>query len=144
MRHDDSVVVLGEDVGVNGGVFRATQGLQQEFGELRVLDTPLDETTILTSVRKTGRLIVADTSHALYGFASEIAAIAVEKAFHSLRRPVVRITLPDCPLPVAHSLEQAFYPGPGQVIAAGLSMMGRKPAHLVPVASPAPAFSGPY
>ncbi|MDA3914816.1 alpha-ketoacid dehydrogenase subunit beta [Oleiagrimonas sp.] len=46
MAHDDSVVVLGEDVGVNGGVFRATQGLQEKFGPLRVLDTPLDEATI--------------------------------------------------------------------------------------------------
>ncbi|HJR74079.1 MAG TPA: alpha-ketoacid dehydrogenase subunit beta, partial [Luteimonas sp.] len=46
MRHDDSVVVLGEDVGVNGGVFRATAGLSQTFGPERVLDTPLDETTI--------------------------------------------------------------------------------------------------
>ncbi|TYT27076.1 alpha-ketoacid dehydrogenase subunit beta [Luteimonas viscosa] len=46
MRNDDSVVVLGEDVGVNGGVFRATAGLQQRFGADRVLDTPLDETTI--------------------------------------------------------------------------------------------------
>ena len=46
MRNDDSVVVLGEDVGVNGGVFRATQGLQEQFGEMRVIDTPLDEGTI--------------------------------------------------------------------------------------------------
>ena len=46
MRNDESVVVLGEDVGVNGGVFRATAGLQQQFGPMRVLDTPLDETTI--------------------------------------------------------------------------------------------------
>ncbi|KRG76563.1 2-oxoisovalerate dehydrogenase [Stenotrophomonas ginsengisoli] len=46
MRNDPSVVVLGEDVGVNGGVFRATAGLQQRFGSERVLDTPLDETTI--------------------------------------------------------------------------------------------------
>ena len=46
MAHDDSVMVLGEDVGLNGGVFRATQGLQEKFGEMRVLDTPLDETTI--------------------------------------------------------------------------------------------------
>lgn len=46
MRHDPSVLVLGEDVGVNGGVFRATAGLQQQFGSERVLDTPLDETTI--------------------------------------------------------------------------------------------------
>ena len=46
LEHDESVVVLGEDVGVNGGVFRATAGLQQRFGADRVLDTPLDETTI--------------------------------------------------------------------------------------------------
>ena len=46
MRRDPTVLVLGEDVGVNGGVFRATAGLQQEFGEERVLDTPLDETSI--------------------------------------------------------------------------------------------------
>jgi 2-oxoisovalerate dehydrogenase E1 component beta subunit len=46
MNADPSVVVLGEDVGVNGGVFRATVGLQEKFGALRVLDTPLDETTI--------------------------------------------------------------------------------------------------
>ena len=46
MKADDSVVVLGEDVGVNGGVFRATVGLQQKFGADRVIDTPLDETTI--------------------------------------------------------------------------------------------------
>jgi pyruvate dehydrogenase E1 component beta subunit len=43
LAHDDSVVVLGEDVGVNGGVFRATQGLQQKFGPARVIDTPLAE-----------------------------------------------------------------------------------------------------
>ena len=46
MRADETVVVLGEDVGVNGGVFRATAGLQATFGSERVLDTPLDETTI--------------------------------------------------------------------------------------------------
>jgi len=46
LRHDDSVVVLGEDVGVNGGVFRATAGLSAEFGPERILDTPLDETSI--------------------------------------------------------------------------------------------------
>ena len=46
MTNDPSVLVLGEDVGVNGGVFRATSGLQMRFGMDRVLDTPLDETTI--------------------------------------------------------------------------------------------------
>ncbi|MDV7210687.1 alpha-ketoacid dehydrogenase subunit beta [Azotobacter beijerinckii] len=46
MRDDDNVVVLGEDVGVNGGVFRATLGLREAFGFKRVLDTPLAETML--------------------------------------------------------------------------------------------------
>jgi len=43
MEHDPTVVVLGEDIGVNGGVFRATAGLQEKFGKDRVQDTPLAE-----------------------------------------------------------------------------------------------------
>jgi pyruvate dehydrogenase E1 component beta subunit len=47
MRSDPDVVVLGEDVGINGGVFRATEGLFKEFGGDRVVDTPLSETGIV-------------------------------------------------------------------------------------------------
>ena len=47
MRQDPDVLVLGEDVGVNGGVFRATEGLFKEFGADRVIDTPLSETGIV-------------------------------------------------------------------------------------------------
>ncbi len=47
MRADPDVVLLGEDIGVNGGVFRATEGLQKEFGADRVIDTPLSETGIV-------------------------------------------------------------------------------------------------
>lgn len=46
LKHDQDVVVLGEDVGINGGVFRATSGLAQQFGEDRVIDTPLAEAMI--------------------------------------------------------------------------------------------------
>ena len=46
LAHDPAVVLLGEDIGVNGGVFRATAGLQARFGALRVIDTPLAETAI--------------------------------------------------------------------------------------------------
>jgi 2-oxoisovalerate dehydrogenase E1 component beta subunit len=49
MRADDTVMVLGEDVGKAGGVFRVTQGLQEEFGPYRVLDTPLAESLIVGS-----------------------------------------------------------------------------------------------
>ncbi len=46
MAADENVIILGEDVGVNGGVFRATEGLQKKFGKTRVIDTPLAETLI--------------------------------------------------------------------------------------------------
>jgi pyruvate dehydrogenase E1 component beta subunit len=47
MEADERVVILGEDVGLNGGVFRVTEGLQQRFGEHRVVDTPLAESGII-------------------------------------------------------------------------------------------------
>lgn len=47
MRANDNVIVLGEDVGANGGVFRATDHLQEEFGRTRVVDTPLAESAIV-------------------------------------------------------------------------------------------------
>lgn len=47
LRNDRDTVILGEDVGIAGGIFRATQGLQQEFGKERVIDTPLDEKGIV-------------------------------------------------------------------------------------------------
>lgn len=46
LKNDENVLLFGEDVGVNGGVFRATEGLQKEFGESRVFDTPLAESGI--------------------------------------------------------------------------------------------------
>jgi len=46
LQNDPNVLVFGEDVGANGGVFRATDGLQKEFGEERVFDTPLAESGI--------------------------------------------------------------------------------------------------
>ncbi|MDQ0160090.1 alpha-ketoacid dehydrogenase subunit beta [Alkalibacillus salilacus] len=47
LKNDENVLVFGEDVGQNGGVFRATEGLQEEFGEDRVFDTPLAESGII-------------------------------------------------------------------------------------------------
>ncbi len=47
MRRDETTIVMGEDVGVKGGVFLATDGLFDEFGEERVIDTPLTESMIV-------------------------------------------------------------------------------------------------
>src|SRR5699024_6033538 len=48
LKNDENVLVLGEDIGVNGGVFRATEGLQEEFGVDRVFDTPLAESGLVS------------------------------------------------------------------------------------------------
>ena len=47
MRRDERVFVIGEDVGVYGGAFKVTDGMQKEFGEWRVIDSPLSETAIV-------------------------------------------------------------------------------------------------
>ena len=49
MERDPRIVIMGEDVGPRGGVFRATQGLYQQFGEKRVIDTPLAELSIVAT-----------------------------------------------------------------------------------------------
>jgi 2-oxoisovalerate dehydrogenase E1 component beta subunit len=74
MRADPSVIVLGEDVGVHGGVFRATDGLQKTFGEHRVIDTPLAELGIagvaigaaMNGLRPVAEIQFADYIHPAY------------------------------------------------------------------------------
>ena len=71
MRRDDRVMVLGEDVGARGGVFRATMGFLDEFGEDRVLDTPLDEALIAgvaIGLAIDGMLPVAEMQFADFSF----------------------------------------------------------------------------
>ena len=71
MERDDRVCILGEDVGRKGGVFKATEGLQQRFGPQRVLDTPLAESSIAAvaqGLALEGFLPVAEMQFADYSF----------------------------------------------------------------------------
>jgi acetoin:2,6-dichlorophenolindophenol oxidoreductase subunit beta len=77
---------------------------------------PWDRECILQSVRKTGRLIVADTGWLTCGVASEIAATLAETAFASLKAPIRRFTLPDLPAPTSRVLEAAYYPTSEQLV----------------------------
>ncbi len=77
MERDERVFVLGEDVGVKGGVFGATKGLQERFGELRVLDTPLAE--------------------------SAIAGVAIGAAMYGLR-PIAEMQYADFMLPATNQI----------------------------------------
>jgi pyruvate dehydrogenase E1 component beta subunit len=78
---------------------------------------PLDETAILASVKKTGRLLVVDYDFPACGFASEVCALVAEKGFGHLKGPVSRLTLPECSMPASGVLEKAFYPNSARIAA---------------------------
>jgi acetoin:2,6-dichlorophenolindophenol oxidoreductase subunit beta len=76
---------------------------------------PMDYATILSSVKKTGRLVVADPSHRTCSPAAEIAATVAEDGFWSLQAPIVRVTTPDTHIPFSPPLEAQLYPGPDRI-----------------------------
>ncbi len=95
----------------------AKEGIEAEVIDLRTL-LPLDEETILTSVKKTNRCLVVHEDTKTGGIAGEIAAILFEKAFHDLDGPLVRVTSLDTPVPYAPTLEEAFLPNAQKVFTA--------------------------
>ncbi|MBP2307713.1 alpha-ketoacid dehydrogenase subunit beta [Azospirillum melinis] len=100
----------------------AEAGISADVLDLRSLK-PLDEGAILRSVAKTGRLVVVHEASRLCGVGAEVAALVAEKAFASLRAPVLRLTGPDAPAPASFPLEQAFVPQADAVVAAVQSLV---------------------
>jgi pyruvate/2-oxoglutarate/acetoin dehydrogenase E1 component len=100
----------------------AAQGIAAEVIDLRTLK-PIDEATILRSVRKTGRIVVVHEAAAPCGIGAEVAAIVGEKAFASLKAPVRRVTGPDAPAAASWVLEQAGVPQPEAIQRAVLDLM---------------------
>jgi acetoin:2,6-dichlorophenolindophenol oxidoreductase subunit beta len=92
-------------------------GIEAEVIDLRSIK-PLDEETIITSVTKTGRLVVADTGWLTYGVSAEIAARVASHAFTALKSPIQRVALPDIPAPMSASLERAYYPMASAIVRA--------------------------
>lgn len=86
-----------------------SEGIDCEVIDLRSL-VPLDKTTILESVAKTGRLLVVDEDYQSFGLSGEIAAVVAEVDPGLLRSPMKRVCVPDVPIPYAHSLEYAVLP----------------------------------
>ena len=86
-------------------------GISAEIIDPRTI-VPLDETTILSSVKKTSRAIVVDEGHQSYGVAAEIASIISEKAFYHLDAPVIRMGAMDVPVPFSPVLEDLTVPTP--------------------------------
>ena len=93
------------------------EGIEAEVIDLRTL-LPLDEETILQSVKKTNRCLVVHEDTKTGGIAGEIAAILCEKAFGYLDGPVTRVTALDTPVPYAPTLEEHFLPNTKKIFAA--------------------------
>lgn len=93
------------------------QGVNAEVIDLRTL-RPLDSQTILTSLRKTNRLVSVEEGWPFAGVGSEIAALVMEHAFDDLDAPLLRVTGADVPMPYAANLEKLALPNVTQIITA--------------------------
>ncbi len=101
---------------------KAAESLEKDELEVEVIDLrslkPLDENLLLESVKKTGRLIIADAGWKTCGIGAELAALVAEKAFEYLKAPIMRVSLPDTPAPASSVLEKAYYPSAKNIISA--------------------------
>jgi pyruvate dehydrogenase E1 component beta subunit len=115
---DVSIVAIGAMTSL---ALRVADALTGEGIAIEVVDVrslvPLDETTVLDSVKKTSRALVLDAGHAQFGVAGEIAAVIGEKAFDWLDAPVMRLAAPNVPIPFSRTLEPLVIPSREQVAA---------------------------
>jgi pyruvate dehydrogenase E1 component beta subunit len=121
-----AVVREGTDVTIVGISYMASVALEaaevldDEGTSAEVIDprtlSPLDDETILESVRKTQRLVVVDESPPRCSIATDIAAMVSENAFGDLATPVVRVTAPHTPVPLSPPLENAYIPDTARVV----------------------------
>jgi pyruvate dehydrogenase E1 component beta subunit len=143
----------GDDVTIVANSYMAVEALRAAdvlsgYGiQAEVVDpvslVPMDEVTILNSVRKTGRLVVVDTSWVTCGVSAEIAALVAEKAFDSLKAPVKRLGMQRTVCPVSKPLERAFYPHAGTIVAEVLDLLGEQQLGAQ-VPETATSFKGPF
>jgi 2-oxoisovalerate dehydrogenase E1 component len=117
--NDVTVVAIGDTV---AHALAAADTLSADGISIEVIDprtlVPLDKSAIITSVGKTGRLVVVDLANKTAGAAAEISAIIAEEAFDSLKAPVLRVTTPDVPIPYSPALEKPLYPNAERIVAA--------------------------
>lgn len=108
---------------------RAAEELRGQGIDVEVLDMrsvkPFDKELLLESVKKTGRLVVADVGWGSFGFAAELSAFVSEAAFGYLKAPVVRVALPDVPAPASRTLEEVYYPTVEDIVKAVKRVTGR-------------------
>ena len=102
----------------------ANAGIDAEVIDLRTI-VPLDRAAVLRSVRKTGRLLIADEDYLSFGLSGEIAALVAENLDTvQLKAPVKRLAVPDVPIPYSRPLEQFVIPQVHSIVAAARELVG--------------------
>ena len=100
----------------------AVRTLSEEHIDAELIDLrsikPWDQEMVLSSVAKTGRLVIADAAWGTCGVAAEIAATVVSQVFDRLKAPIQRLCLPDAPAPTSSALEEAYYLKASQIVSA--------------------------
>lgn len=122
---DLSIITYGAMVYVaeEAAVELEKEGISLEIVDLRTL-LPIDEETVLESVKKTSRVILLHEDTLTGGIGGEIAARIGEKAFEYLDAPVMRIAAPDTPVPYSPPLEEAFLPNTQKVLEKARQLLG--------------------
>ena len=125
-RSGNDLTIIGTSLMVHEAM-HAAQELSKDGIEPEIIDlitvNPMDTETILDSVRKTGRVLIADTGHLFCGISAEISAMIAENCFNYLFAPPVRIGWPDVPVPASPVLESYFYPKFEDIIEASKKLM---------------------
>jgi pyruvate dehydrogenase E1 component beta subunit len=122
-----TLVAMGQMV---GRAMQAAAKLEEEGVSVEIIDprtlAPFDKETILTSVAKTGRLVIVDEAYAACGVSAEIAAIIASEALYDLDAPILRI----CTLPAPHafspSLDNYLVPSVDRIVTEVAALVGKK------------------
>ena len=105
----------------------AATELSKEGIECEIIDprsySPIDEEMILSSVKKTGKVIVVDESNPKCSLASEISSLISEKEFSSLKAPIYKLTAPHTPVPFSPPMEDFYIPSTEKIIQSAKNLL---------------------
>ena len=132
-RSGGDVTLIATSMSVHNALAAANEleeeGIDAEVIDLRTI-VPLDQETILDSVRKTRRAVVVHQAHRTFGPGGEIASLIHENAFESLLAPVARVGSLDIVVPANTALEGDVLPSKPAIVAAAIDVMQPRPAHV--------------
>jgi pyruvate dehydrogenase E1 component beta subunit len=133
LRPGKDITVVGTSW-MNVEAVKAAQILEKRGVSLEVIDVrsiaPFDRDTVIESVRKTGRCIVADNDWVECGFSAEVATTVYEACMGTLKAPIQRIGYAPTPCPCTRPLENEFYPNAVDIIRAAEAQLGLPPSDL--------------